>query len=244
MCWGVRDMSCTTSWCFLPGILGSTLSRDGGLVWGPSAGAVLRVVKTFGGSLKQLRLPDGVGDEHPGDGVEPVAVLPDLHVLPGIWTVQLGYERLLSWLESAFGLVRVTADGPPGNFLPVPYDWRLSNRYNGRRLKTLVEPALERWRGHGRAVRGCAGGVHLPFDGRAGGPMVHPARGRRGGHRQADHFGHATPGRAELAGAADQRCPQGTVAVSGRISRSSPAACPRRTNCCPSTPAWSRPAAW
>ena len=134
---------------FLPGILGSTLSRDGVLVWGPSAGAALRVVKTFGGSLKQLRLPEGVGDEHPGDGIEPVAVMPDLHVLPGIWTVQLGYERLLSWLESAFGLVRVRADGPPGNFLPVPYDWRLSNRYNGRRLKTLVEPALERWRGLG-----------------------------------------------------------------------------------------------
>ena len=54
--------------------------------------------------------------------------MPDLHVLPGFWTVQLGYERLLSWLESAFGLVRVTAGGPPGNFLPVPYDWRLSNR--------------------------------------------------------------------------------------------------------------------
>jgi pimeloyl-ACP methyl ester carboxylesterase len=129
--------------------MGSTLSRDGALVWGPSAGAALRAVRTFGGSIKQLRLPDGVGDEHPGDRVEPVAVMPDLHVLPGLWTVQLGYERLLGWLESAFGLVRVTAGGPPGNFLPVAYDWRLSNRFNGRRLKTLIEPALERWRGRG-----------------------------------------------------------------------------------------------
>jgi hypothetical protein len=136
---------------FLPGIMGSTLSRDGALVWGPSAGAALRAVATFGGSIKQLRLPDGVGDDHPGDGVEPVAVMPDLHVLPGIWTVELGYERLLGWLESAFGLVQVTAGGPPGNFLPVAYDWRLSNRYNGRRLKALVEPALARWRGRGRA---------------------------------------------------------------------------------------------
>jgi pimeloyl-ACP methyl ester carboxylesterase len=72
-----------------------------------------------------------------------------LHVLPGLWTVQVGYERLLTWLESAFGLVRVKAGGPPGNFLPVPYDWRLSNRYNGRRLKALVEPELERWRAQG-----------------------------------------------------------------------------------------------
>jgi hypothetical protein len=119
---------------FLPGIMGSTLSRDGVLVWGPSAGAALRAVRRFGGNQPDLRLPDGVGDEHPGDRVEPVAVMPDLHVLPGVWTIQVGYERLLGWLESAFGLVGVTAEGPPGNFLPVPYDWRLSNRFNGRRL--------------------------------------------------------------------------------------------------------------
>ena len=136
---------------FLPGIMGSTLRQDEGLVWGPSAGSALRAVRTFGGSVQRLRLPDDIGDEHPGDGVEPVAVMPDLHVLPGIWTVQLGYERLLSWLQSTFGLVRVTPDGPPGNFLPVPYDWRLSNRYNGRRLKMLLEPNLERWRSLGGA---------------------------------------------------------------------------------------------
>src|SRR5690242_14006978 len=117
---------------FLPGIMGSTLSRDGKLVWGPSAGAALRAVRRFGGIEPELRLLDGVGDEHPGDRVEPVAVMPDLHVLPGVWTIQVGYERLLGWLESAFGLVRVTTAGPPGNFLPVPYDWRLSNRFNGR----------------------------------------------------------------------------------------------------------------
>ena len=44
---------------FLPGIMGSTLSRAGVLVWGPSAGAALRVVRSFGVSLKQLRLPEG-----------------------------------------------------------------------------------------------------------------------------------------------------------------------------------------
>jgi pimeloyl-ACP methyl ester carboxylesterase len=133
----------------LPGIMGSTLSRDGRLVWAPSAGAALRAVRTFGGSLKQLQLPEGVGDEPPGDGVEPVAVMPDLHVLPGLWTVQVGYQGLLAWLESTFSLVTVSSAGPAGNLLPVPYDWRLSNRFNGRRLKTLVEPALERWRDRG-----------------------------------------------------------------------------------------------
>lgn len=133
----------------LPGILGSTLSQDGKLVWAPSAGAVLRAVRTAGGSLKRLRLPEGIGDDHPGDGVQPVDVMPDLHILPGIWTAHVGYDKLLKWLESTFGMVRVTPDGPVGNLLPVPYDWRLSNRYNGRRLKEVVEPALRRWREQG-----------------------------------------------------------------------------------------------
>ena len=45
----------------LPGIMGSTLSRDGVLVWAPSAGAALRAVRTFGGSLKQLLKRPGFG---------------------------------------------------------------------------------------------------------------------------------------------------------------------------------------
>jgi hypothetical protein len=65
--------------------------KDGGLVWAPAAGAALRAVRTFGGSVRGLRLPEGVGDEHPGDGVVPVAVMPDLHAsrgvdrAPGLW---------------------------------------------------------------------------------------------------------------------------------------------------------------
>ena len=141
---GVRDFV-----VFLPGIMGSTLSRNGKLVWAPSAGAVLQAVRTFGHSIMDLQLPEGTGDEHPADGVEPVAVMPDVHVLPGLWTAHVGYGSLLAWLESTFGLVQVIPGGAPGNFLPVAYDWRLSNRYNGRRLKILVEPALERWRGRG-----------------------------------------------------------------------------------------------
>jgi pimeloyl-ACP methyl ester carboxylesterase len=134
---------------FLPGIMGSTLSRHGRPVWAPSGGAVLNAVRTFGRSLTELELPAGVGDEHPDDGVLPVMVMPDIHVLPGIWTAHVGYGVILDWLRTTFGVVPVTADGPPGNLLAVPYDWRLSNRYNGRRLGELVEPALERWRGKG-----------------------------------------------------------------------------------------------
>src|SRR5829696_3668876 len=84
----------------LPGILGSTLRQDGRLVWAPSAGSVLRAITSFGRSVRRLQLPDDIGDEHPGDGVEPTGVMPDLHVLPGIWTPVKGYSRLLDRLRS------------------------------------------------------------------------------------------------------------------------------------------------
>jgi pimeloyl-ACP methyl ester carboxylesterase len=134
----------------LPGILGSTLRQDGRLAWAPSAGAALRAIATFGKSVQRLRLPAGIGDEHPGDGVEPAALMPDLHVLPGIWTPLKGYDRLLARLRSlGYREPGTTQGASPGNLLPVAYDWRLSCRYNGRRLAAVIEPALEQWRAQG-----------------------------------------------------------------------------------------------
>jgi hypothetical protein len=132
----------------LPGILGSTLAKDGELIWAPSAGAVLRAIGTLGKSIRAMELPQGIGDECLNDGVQPVNLMPDLHVLPGLWTASIGYGALLNWLRSRFHLIEAPQDDPDhfANFLPVPYDWRLSNRYNGRRLKSIVEPALEKWR--------------------------------------------------------------------------------------------------
>lgn len=123
----------------LPGILGSTLRRGRQDIWAPSAGALLNAIKTFGRSLRSLQLPEGIGDDHPGDGVAPAALMPDLHAIPGIWTPIKGYDRLVSRLKS-LGY----REGE--NLILFPYDWRLSNRYNGRRLATIVEPALQRWR--------------------------------------------------------------------------------------------------
>ena len=134
----------------LPGIMGSTLSKDGKLVWAPSAGALLNTITTFGRSISDLTLPQGIGDDHPNDGVEPIALMPDLHLLPGIWTSNIGYDVLLNWLRTRFHLIEPTSNsGNIPNLLPIAYDWRLSNRYNGRRLKTIVEPALAQWRSQG-----------------------------------------------------------------------------------------------
>jgi pimeloyl-ACP methyl ester carboxylesterase len=132
----------------LPGILGSTLRRDGRLVWAPSAGSALRAIGTFGASVKNLELPVGIGDDHPMDGVEPAGLMPDLHVLPGIWTAVKGYDRLVARLRS-LGYRESVPGGPAGNLIPVPYDWRLSCRYNARRLGTIIEPALQQWRDQG-----------------------------------------------------------------------------------------------
>ena len=129
----------------LPGILGSTLRGEGRLVWAPSAGSVLRAVRTFGASVKSLELPTGIGDDHPMDGVEPAGLMPDLHVLPGIWTPVKGYDVLTDRLRS-LGYREPVPGGPAGNLIPVSYDWRLSCRYNARRLGTIIEPALQRWR--------------------------------------------------------------------------------------------------
>lgn len=67
----------------VPGMTGSTLAKNGRMVWALTPGAIVDGIRTFGRSVKSLALPGGIGDEHPEDGVEPVSVMPDLHALPG-----------------------------------------------------------------------------------------------------------------------------------------------------------------
>ena len=138
----------------LPGIMGSTLGvrgKDGSpagdnLFWAPSGGAVWNLL-TRRNSILDHALPEGIGDAHPGDGVEPVGLMPDVHAIPGIWTPLKGYDVLVNHLRS-LGYHEATGDRP-ANLILAPYDWRLSNRYNGQRLATIIEPALDRWRAQG-----------------------------------------------------------------------------------------------
>lgn len=122
----------------LPGILGSTLRDEEGMVWEVSGKAALRAVLSLGRSLQRLKLPAGIGDEHPGDGIEPVALMADLHVIPGIWTPLKGYDRVTRKLNSLGYTVE------KGNLLLFAYDWRLSNRYNGALLARRVDEALDK----------------------------------------------------------------------------------------------------
>ncbi len=164
----------------LPGITGSTLYRDGKPVWEPSAGALLHALFTLGGSLKALKLPDGIGDEHPGDGVEPRALVDDVHVIPGIWTPIKGYSPLVERLRT-LGYREPTAD-TPGNLLPMPYDWRLSNRYTAGWMAPTIQRELDRW----RSVGGRQGDAKVTFVCHSMGGLV--ARWYAA-HQGADHTG-------------------------------------------------------
>lgn len=133
----------------LPGILGSTLRKDGRVVWGPSGGFAVRAIKSFGRSVNDLKLGK-IGDGPAGDGVEPGALMPDLQVLPGVWTPVKGYGKLVDRLHGLGYREGSNEPGaPPGNLLLVPYDWRLSCRYNAGRLRDIVPPALARWKSKG-----------------------------------------------------------------------------------------------
>ncbi|MCW3493872.1 lipase/acyltransferase domain-containing protein [Microbacterium sp. SSM24] len=136
----------------VPGILGSTLHKNGVPAWERSAGAVVNAVRTFGRSIRDLQLPEGIGDAAPDDGVEPVEIMPDFHVLPGVWTPARGYSRVIEWAAATLHAIPST-DDRAGSLMLFPYDWRLSNRYNGERLAREVERSLSRWRDSHRSRR-------------------------------------------------------------------------------------------
>lgn len=126
----------------VPGILGSVLERDGKDVWAPNAGVALRALWTLGRSIKRLRL----GSEDPIDvddidGVRATRLIPDLHLVPGLWAVD-GYSGVRNALLDQLDLV------PGRTYLEFPYDWRRDSRVAARQLKQMVEPVLAEVRKH------------------------------------------------------------------------------------------------
>lgn len=131
----------------IPGITGSTLTRDGKEIWSSKPTTVLAALATFGRQIRKLQLPSDIGDQTPDDGVETAALISHLHFIPGLWTPIHGYDKLVERLRATLAHTR---DGRREcrdlNPVLFPYDWRLSNRYTARRLKVYVESALSRWR--------------------------------------------------------------------------------------------------
>jgi pimeloyl-ACP methyl ester carboxylesterase len=131
----------------LPGIMGSTLTRNDKEIFGFSS-SIIRNLLSLGRNVEQLELPSGIGHDDPKDGVVASRLLPTPNVFPRFWKVD-GYGTLIDFLERRFTLTRPTRD-QPGNFIEFPYDWRLSNALNGQRLADTVVPELERWRKHSK----------------------------------------------------------------------------------------------
>lgn len=129
----------------IPGIMGSTLvDREGNELWGVKPGTLLQSIIRLARSDKALRLPSGIGDAPAPDGVRPGALIPIPHVIGKLFGTD-GYGTLVNWLEQRFD-VRQPSDGIAGNLILFPYDWRLSNRTNAKRVEAELVPLLEQWR--------------------------------------------------------------------------------------------------
>jgi pimeloyl-ACP methyl ester carboxylesterase len=121
----------------LPGIMGSTLQKDGKDVWGISAGAILKGMFT---GLDVLTLvQDPVDADDLGDGIKATSLIPFAHLIPGLWAVD-GYSKLRDHLLARFALT------PGKNYFELPYDWRRDIRVAARKLDKHAAKWLPEWR--------------------------------------------------------------------------------------------------
>ncbi|TVP42843.1 MAG: hypothetical protein EA350_14840 [Gemmatimonadales bacterium] len=130
----------------LPGILGSVLRKDGRTVWGFSPGQMGRALLTRGGRMRKdlwIEEEDHTADDL-GDGITADALMPDLHLLPGLWKID-GYSAVRKGIERHFDVT----EGE--NFFSFPYDWRRDNRVSARKLARDSHGWLARWREKGNA---------------------------------------------------------------------------------------------
>jgi len=124
----------------LPGILGSELKKDGKKIWSMSGGGAWNALTTLGGSIKDLELDgDDPAADDLGDGVVASRLLPDLHLLPGFWTID-GYGKIRKTILRDFDVT----EGE--NYFEFPYDWRRDNRVAGRKLRKASHDWLKAWR--------------------------------------------------------------------------------------------------
>jgi pimeloyl-ACP methyl ester carboxylesterase len=119
----------------LPGITGSVLQKDGRNVWAMTAETVADALFTLGRSIADLELRDDRAD----DGVTAPMVMPDLHLIPGLWKID-GYSKVSRYIQDHFHVT------PGSNFHQFPYDWRRDNRLAAGKLKEKTDRWLHDWR--------------------------------------------------------------------------------------------------
>lgn len=123
---------------FVPGILGSVLSKDGVPVWG-TRGRTLAAALA-GNAWHALALPDlDSGKFDLGDGIKPTGLLTNIGIVPGLWKLG-GYTRIWQSLRETPGLV------VGENLFEFPYDWRRDNRLAAVLLQERADAWLDAWR--------------------------------------------------------------------------------------------------
>lgn len=124
----------------LPGITGSVLQKDGRDVWAPTASSLLAALFSLGKSLDVLKLgSDPVDRDDLGDGVKATRIVPDVHLIPGLWKID-GYTKVSLAIRNTFAVETNR------NFFEFPYDWRRDNRVAARQLAVSAHGWLKEWR--------------------------------------------------------------------------------------------------
>jgi hypothetical protein len=112
----------------VPGILGSVLTRGRTIVWSSARRTLFRNLLKAGRPVGDLALdPDQFDDSEAGDGVLADSLIPDTHMIPGLWAID-GYSKLAKRIKRLPGV----EEGR--NYFEFPYDWRLDNRVAARKL--------------------------------------------------------------------------------------------------------------
>jgi pimeloyl-ACP methyl ester carboxylesterase len=120
----------------LPGILGSVLQREGKDVWAPTPGSLWRGLWSLGRSVKDLNLKDDpVAKDDLGDGVTAPRLVPDVHLVPGVWGID-GYSGITKMILDNFDVELGKT------YIEFPYDWRRDNRVAARKLADTAERVL------------------------------------------------------------------------------------------------------
>jgi len=89
--------------------------------------------------IKDLRLSDDPADvEDLGDGITATRLLPDTHLLPGLWKID-GYTQTTRVIQNAFLL-------KTGNYFEFAYDWRRDCRVAAKQLARKSHAWLQAWR--------------------------------------------------------------------------------------------------
>jgi hypothetical protein len=120
----------------IPGSLGSVLEHYGKQVWGLSRQVMIGDLLSLGLNIQHLALPEGIGDEEPNDGIRGTHLMSDLHMLPGLLTID-GYGKWVNGLKDRFTLSEASPN-QPRSLLLYPYEWRLSNVLSAGKLAETV----------------------------------------------------------------------------------------------------------